>query len=671
MSKCPLVGWENVKLSELSIKGATLAPAKAAVMSLAKQFILNPIMSAALDAIEAGQDMADMAVRAGHNLIDSISPVDWLAYAASATAEEIYEVAQRELTLHASIMSILNNARKISPQESRYARISAEALRNIIMASNLLRDAANADTYSVLRRYFDRALSVAEANHSLLSADAIKYLKSKNVITNAASVAVSVKEGKIKDDSEALWNKLIANAISGAAAVIRASAMDELNTMATKLASIARIVYMYSGLNFTGTIYEAKMSIDEITSKLEVSINSTMQREAYPLGGKAVGDIDKAITEAAREIKNIQKRISGKISQKAGYYILSISPDFNPGGDLFEAIGDNPATTAMSKSDTVGALLNVAPYSSTPNSSLTIYGSGLKLPILTDSFNACAAALSGAYAEMAEEGQEQRGGELNAIKASIRVVNGEIDYDPYTFSDSLGMSAARLDAGNLKSRLSRMRKSDGLDRLEQKINNDDYLNNIREIMKTGIEKKIHEPALGLALLLRFCIKSLLPGGVSNGEVAELKAIVKDRMEYLEGISDQIAPIRGYRDIGCEGVMEELRGSGLGFVADAARYGKIATGAISLAAGVGGLANNIYEIATSCLPLVPEADRYKDVQRGVKNIKEKINKAINAGMRAALKPLGVPYQLINSIKISAIEEQRVVGKIKEMTESSAG
>jgi len=671
MSDCPLVAWEKVKLSAITVKEASLAPAKAVVSTLARQFIANPILSAAIDAVEAGQDIAETAIMAGHNLIDSINKADWLSYAVSVTAREIYEVTQREISLIAAILAILNKSTQRGAASSRYARISAEAVRNVVIAKNLLIDAADADRFNVLYRYFNRALSIAEANHGLLSADAVKYIKNKSAVSLATQITESVTEGKIKRSSEAVEQKLIANAVSGATGIIRSAAIDELDKAVIKIARISRITYMYSGLNYSPMVYEARMEINSIMSRLETSINEAMVKEAYPLGGGSALRLDEAISQAASDISKIQKSITGKIVKRGGYYLFSMSPDFNPGDDLFSVIEDNNVANALSSSDAVGMLLNISPYSDTPNNSLTIYGSNLKLPILIDSLNVCAAALVRMAKEsLANEAGSEELDELSSIKDSLRVAGDSIDIEPYVFSDALGMSVARLEAGNLKSRLARMRKNEGIDRAAQKLNNEDYLSSIRKLVKNGVEKKIHEPALGLALLLGYCLKSLLPSGISNSDYKNLRGLLNDRLEYLRGINGQVSPLKDYRDIGCEAVIEELSGSGLGFVAEAAKYGKIATGAVSLVAGVGGLAKTIYDIASSCLPLVPDAQRHKDIQKGVKNIKEGINKSINAGMASALKPLGIPVQLISGIKIASQESQRLTAKISEMSESAS-
>lgn len=665
MGKCPLVGWEKVKLSGITAKELSLAPAKAVVMALARDFIANPILSAAIDVIETGQDISEAVITAGSNLIDSINQVDWLAYAVSATAQEIYEVTQREITLMTAIRAIVAREDRRSASEARYAKISAEAVRNVVLARALLRDAADADRFTVLYRYFNRALNIAQANHQLLSADAVNYLKNKSVIGMATQINESVTEGKIKQDTEEAQRRIVIDAVSGATGIIRNAAMEELDKAVIKIARVGRIAYMYAGINYSAIIYEAKTEIDDIMRRLEVSITGTITREAYPVHGESALSIDEAISKAAQDITKIRKKITGKIKQMSGYYLLSMSPDFNPGSDLFALIDDNNLANTLANSKAASMLLNIAPYSDTANNSLTIYGSNLKLPLLLDALKLSAAALTKIAGDISEQNEDLPEA-IDSIQASLLAVSNGIEIEPYVFDNALGMSVARLEAGNLKSKLANMRKTAGIDRVAQKINNEDYINKVKQALEGGLEKKIHEPALGLALLLGYCLKVFLPAGVSKSDRDNLITLIDDRLDYLRGLRQQVAEIKDYRDLGCEAVVDDLTGSGLGFVAEAVKYGEIATGAVSLAAGIGGLAKTIYDVASSCLPLVPDAQRYKDVQKGVKNVKEEINKSIKAAVNDGLKPLGIPGDLINRIKITAQESQRLTDKIVAMS-----
>ncbi len=661
---CPIKDWLKLENYKLMIEGASLEQAGALIMSVVKKFIVSPILNSVVSAAVVGMNMYEAAVTAANDLINSISPTAWMAYAVSNSAKEIYDICHREATLLSAVVSVIDDISAESPKDARYKRISIAAVRNIKMLKDMLESASNADEFKSLLRFLNRAISIANSNYHLLSADAVRFMRSQSAVDtmkSAHDAGKEVKEGKIKI-SDVSVGAMVAKSIEGASAIIRANVVDELDISVRKIASIGRILYMYTGVDVSRDIITLRSDVDALFTRLEESVGLSGDKEYHVRIGETEEDVDDTISKAAKKLGDTISNMTKKITKKKGIYMLNTSPMFNTAMDIYSIIdSDSGYLNGMfAPSDTVSAMLDISPYSNANNNTLTIYGSNLKLPVLIETLSSCSALLIDTYKEVSGEDVESS---LEKIKESIRGVSGGsyVDVEGYEFDDSIGMSEALLHASILKTRLNTM-KSGGVDRLDHKLDNDEYVDMVKSVMDEGVDKRIDEPMLG-ATMVTTSLMLLVPGLMSRKKAMEIADIANKRIKYLNDTKMKVSSIMNYRNSSCEATVSELNNSGLGFVSDALNCGKVAMGVISLSAGVMGLAKTMHDIIYSCVdPIEPDVDTYNEVQGGVKKLEENIRESIRESVDDAMDPLGFSMNTLDYFQMIQEEQDALLAKL---------
>lgn len=650
MAKCPLIGWELLKLQNILTEYGKVKEAGAVAIEIAKSFMADIFLGPFLDAMQNGVDIYDSMVDKINDILGAISPASWQMYAIAATAKEALGAAMRERDIMRTGIALISSLDSKSDRSlNKYKDISRKAMSNVQRIRGKLSLAESAKTAESARRLILEAAAIADSNRSLLAGDVVAYRKAYNESQMASSVSASVTSGKIKPLQDAAANiaLTIADMVVERA---RKEAIDKIGSYVTRLGTLARLLYMFTGINYLRPVGVLSERYNAILGNIRFDRDDAFVVLGIP------HEIDMGIKDLRREIKELIAEIQSKMAINTGLYYISMSPDYDI---LDRAIGWSGGTGAYAAVGT--AMMSVSPYSDVPNESLTSFGASASLYESLTALKVLVANMSPAQSEGASPDQEES---LAGVRGKIaRLLDGEsLDESNYEFDDALDMASARVAAnsgytgvkGVLRESQSPLRDETNMAAMEK----------ARGV--SGINGEISEPAMSIAVVLRIVIPYLIPTYNSKATIKDMVAAMSARTTYLDRVINILTPIAAYRDDSVESVLDMLESSGFADVAKAAKYGQIVSGAVSVAAALAGGTAMLYDVFSSCVIGSPLAKKNNHLSMaGLNKIKTKAKETVNAAINKAMEPLGYNMSLIDNIQNLERRRDAAIGNMAEL------
>lgn len=646
---CPLLGWEILKMQENASEQMTAAAVGAVALELIKTLLVGFMANALMDIIEDGVDMYDSVMDKVTDLINSISPVSWMMYGLSNHAKEINGAAVREKDMLLSVVALIESLKATEKNKnSKYVRISKRALKTAKNIKINLDKASSMRTATKMYSYIKIAESLANANQDLLSA---RTSGSRNTTRSAASIVNSASSAFSKDGVAIKPADMAASAVNtmleGIASKSRKELAELMDSLLKKYSVLCRILYLYTGINYIPLVTSMRKRTRRIIGM--ISLNDASN---YAI-------IDDELTALSAEFKKTAKKIWKEAKNGLGLYTKSISSSYDVKDTSDSLITPNEGTA-------LEALMTVSAYSPAPNDRLTIFGASTKLATSIGLYNMLISAVN--VESYSDKVEKKVSGDIAKIAMKIQDVSTAIDDADdgvYSFDDCLGMIDARYQAIITRSQIA------GLDRsLRGDVNaeaNAEFMAKLKEL-----DLNISEPLMGVAIVVKVILPTALAPFYTNKTANKsMVKVAKDRIAYLNGVISGTADIMNYRNPACESVIAEINACGMGSLADAAKYGQIASGAVSVLAGIAGGSAAVIELYNSCVKDNPNGKKaYRDVQDGVAKLKKAAASVIRDAIDIVLSPLGYGVAIIDFLNRMNEKMEKTKENVQEMQSNIA-
>jgi len=663
MGKCPLMLYEQIMIAKAEIDKIRKMSVLGPLLNLAASYILGLILDAMMDLIEQGQDIVEGVIDGLDNMIGAIDTDTWALYAISQNAKTIYDCANREITLIDNMISLIRGMDKENKGKKKYQEISKRAVDMTRIVKEYLTLASVSETATGVYGNIKSARSSAAALVSLLNLDGRYGVDMIELIEALSGPGNKKNEGRLKDATRAIG----ANITENMANMAGRDAIELLIKTIDTYHSVASILYMYAGINYTAPIRKIRAKADQIASLYVAGA----QGYVNDLADISTGDntpnkiADDMVAELCKEAEKEFKAINRDIKKKIGMYLFSMSPTFNAfdvrgtGLDKEDVVSENTAT--------LSAVMHLAPYSPVPVDSLTVFGASTRLLTSVEMYNVLYPMINTSQENVSSD-------KLQKIKDNAEKERDAFEDRHAIFEDAVGMQVARAGAIAWKQNIWRIDNRSL--RSEAKKENDNAFK--KKVETAGkIEAKMSEPSMGVLIVAELFIKATL-SPLNIGKTMTKAAIkkLKERREYLDGVRTQVSGITNYSDSSVEAVMGVIDEMGLGELSAAIKAGKIVTGVLGVASAMIGTAALIYDLLKNCVGDLINANAptemvtrvYKKANEFSKYSKDVVRDKINKACALALAPIGIGMDMVDYLmeeKQKADENSKSLRELIEM------